>query len=130
MRLSAAFAATALLTLTAAVPAAARSGDPVPDRGLVLTVSGSEHTWIRGIALFCPPAPDAHHREAAAACAAIDEAAGALDNLSGDPHLCSQEDDPVTATATGEWDGRAVSWQKTFPNACVMDAATGPVFRF
>ncbi|MFD4762192.1 SSI family serine proteinase inhibitor [Streptomyces sp. NPDC058439] len=130
MRLSTAFAA-ALFTLTAAVPAAAaRSDDPVPDRGLFLTVSGSENTWIRGVALFCPPAPDAHHPEAAAACAAMDEAAGDPDNLPGDPHPCSQEYDPVTATVTGKRDGRPVSWQKTFPNACVMEAATGPVFRF
>ncbi|WP_406379627.1 SSI family serine proteinase inhibitor [Streptomyces sp. NBC_01618] len=131
MPLSAASAAAALLTLTAAVPAAAAwSDDPVPDRGLFLAVSGSENTWIRGLALVCPPAPDAHHPEAAAACAAIDEAAGDPAALPGEPHLCSQEYDPVTATVTGKWDGRPVSWQKTFPNACVMDAATGPVFRF
>ncbi|MCX4785204.1 MULTISPECIES: SSI family serine proteinase inhibitor [unclassified Streptomyces] len=131
MRLSTAFAAAALFTLTAAVPAAAaRSDDPVPDRGLFLTVSGSENTWIRGLALFCPPAPDAHHPEAAAACAAMDAAAGDPDNLPGDPHPCSQEYDPVAATVTGTWDGRSVSWQKTFLNVCVMDAATGPVFRF
>ncbi|MFF8914086.1 SSI family serine proteinase inhibitor [Streptomyces sp. NPDC015032] len=131
MRLRAALATAALLTLTAAVPAAAApSGDPLPDRGLFLTVSGSENTWVRGVELFCPPAPDARHPEAAAACAAIDEAAGDLDALPGDPHLCTKEHDPVTATATGQWDGRPVAWRKTFPNACELDAATGPVFRF
>ncbi|MFG2626479.1 SSI family serine proteinase inhibitor [Streptomyces sp. NPDC048473] len=131
MRLRAALAAAALLTLTAAVPAAAvQSEDPVPDRGLLLTVSGSENTWIRGVALFCPPAPDAHHPHAAAACAAIEEAEGDLDDLPGDPHLCVMEYDPVTVSATGKWDGRPVAWEKTFPNACVMDVVTGPVFRF
>ncbi|MER5358697.1 SSI family serine proteinase inhibitor [Streptomyces sp. NPDC002785] len=131
MRLRAALAAAALLTLTGAVPAAAAgSKDPVPDRRLLLTVSGSENTWIRGVALFCPPAPDAHHPHAAAACAAIDEAEGDPDNLPGDPHLCMGRYDPVTATAAGTWDGRPVIWQRTFPNTCVMNAVTGPVFRF
>ncbi|MEE1812769.1 SSI family serine proteinase inhibitor [Streptomyces sp. BE133] len=131
MRLSVALATAALLTLTVAVPAAAtESNDPVPDRGLLLTVSGSENTWIRGVALFCPPAPDAHHPHAAAACAAIDWAEGDLDALPGSPRLCIEGYDPVTATATGNRDGRPVSWQRTFPNACVMDAVTGPVFRF
>ncbi|MFE7395370.1 SSI family serine proteinase inhibitor [Streptomyces sp. NPDC057557] len=132
MRLRAAVAAAALLALTVAVPAAAAESDaPVPDRGLLLTVSGSEDTWIRGVALFCPPAPDAHHPHAADACAAIDRAEGDLDALPGSPRLCIVEGyDPVTATATGTWDGRPVSWQRTFPDACVMDAVTGPVFRF
>ncbi|MFE5096436.1 SSI family serine proteinase inhibitor [Streptomyces sp. NPDC056638] len=131
MRLRAAVAAAVLLALTVAVPAAAdESNAPVPDRGLLLTVSGSEDTWIRGVALFCPPAPDAHHPHAAAACAAIDRAEGDLDALPGSPRLCIEGYDPVTATATGTWDGRPVSWQRTFPDACVMDAVTGPVFRF
>ncbi|MFC9618595.1 SSI family serine proteinase inhibitor [Streptomyces sp. NPDC056930] len=131
MRLRAAVAAAALLALTVAVPAAAaESNAPVPDRGLLLTVSGSEDTWIRGVALFCPPAPDAHHSHAAAACAAIDRAEGDLDALPSSPRLCIEGYDPVTATATGTWDGRPVSWQRTFPDACVMDAVTGPVFRF
>ncbi|MFJ7497166.1 SSI family serine proteinase inhibitor [Streptomyces sp. NPDC097727] len=131
MRLRAAVAAAALLTPTVAVPAAAaESNAPVPDRGLLLTVSGSEDTWIRGVTLFCPPAPDAHHPRAAAACAAIDRAEGDLDALPGSPRLCIKGYDPVTATATGTWDGRPVGWQRTFPDACVMDAVTGPVFRF
>ncbi|SCF56643.1 SSI family serine proteinase inhibitor [Streptomyces sp. Ncost-T10-10d] len=131
MRLRAAVAAAALLALTVAVPAAAdESNAPVPDRGLLLTVSGSEDTWIRGVALFCPPAPDAHHPHAAAACAAIDRAEGDLDALPGSPRLCVEGYAPVTATATGTWDGRPVRWQRTFPDACVMDAVTGPVFRF
>ncbi|MFF2962448.1 SSI family serine proteinase inhibitor [Streptomyces sp. NPDC057963] len=131
MRPRAALAVAALLTLTAAGPAAAaRSGAPLPERRLFLTVSGSANTWIRGVELICPPAPDARHPEAAAACAAIDEAAGDLDDLPRDPHLCTKVYDPVTATATGKWDGRPVAWRKTFPNACELDVATGPVFRF
>ncbi|MFF2330942.1 MULTISPECIES: SSI family serine proteinase inhibitor [unclassified Streptomyces] len=132
MRLCVALAAAALFSLATAVPAAADSpsAQPVPDRALFLTVSGSENTWIRGVALPCPPTSDTRHPHAAAACAALAEAAGDLDGLPGDPHPCTQEFDPVTATATGTWDGRRVAWRKTFSNACVMDAVTGPVFRF
>ncbi|WP_327366010.1 SSI family serine proteinase inhibitor [Streptomyces sp. NBC_01217] len=131
MRLRATLAAAALITLAAAAPAAADPfGDPMEDRGLFLTVSGSDNTWIRGVRLLCPAAPGAHHPHAAAACAAIDEAGGDMDRLPGDPHLCTMELDPVTATATGTWNGRAVNWQHTFGNACELEAATGVVARF
>ncbi|MFB6992596.1 SSI family serine proteinase inhibitor [Streptomyces sp. NPDC056304] len=131
MRLRASLAVAALLTLTTTVPAAAaRSEEPTSDRGLFLTVSGSENTWIRGVALSCPPAPDARHPHAATACAALVAVSGDLDRLPRDPHLCTKEYDPVTVTATGAWDGRPVTWRKTFPSACEADTLTGPVFRF
>ncbi|MEV6164586.1 SSI family serine proteinase inhibitor [Streptomyces sp. NPDC052052] len=134
MRPCAALAAVALSCLvglaTAAPDAAARTMGTVPDRRLRLTVSGSEATWIRGVELLCPPTADVHHPQAVAACAAVDEAAGDLDGLLGDPHPCAEGFDPVTVTATGTWDGVRVEWRKTFPSACTMDAVTGPLFRF
>jgi hypothetical protein len=36
--------------------------------------------------------------------------------------------DPVTVTATGRWEGRAVRYQHTFGNACLLHVDTGPVF--
>lgn len=116
---------TALLPLGSAVPAAA-----APDQGVLLTVSGSANTWIRGIVLHCPPGPDDRHPDALGACAALDAAGGDLDALAGDPHPCTYEDDPVTVTAEGVRQGDAVDWRRTYPNACLMDADTGPVFRF
>ncbi|MFI9628008.1 SSI family serine proteinase inhibitor [Streptomyces sp. NPDC052042] len=131
MRLHAVLATTALLALTAAAPAtAAPSVGPAPEGDLFLTVSGGGHTWIRGVGLVCPPRPGGHHPHTAAACADIAAAGGDLDALPGDPHLCTKEFDPVTAEATGIWDGRRVSWRRTFSNACELDVATGPVFRF
>ncbi|MFB7308566.1 SSI family serine proteinase inhibitor [Streptomyces sp. NPDC056192] len=97
---------------------------------LFLTVSGSENTWIRGIALQCPATPEGHYPRAAEACAALDEAGGDFDRLPGDPHLCPLIHDPVTVTAKGTYDGDPVDWQRTYPNACVMEAAAGPVFAF
>ncbi|MFJ3590749.1 subtilase-type protease inhibitor [Streptomyces sp. NBC_01259] len=116
---------TALLPVGSAVPAVA-----APDRGVLLTVSGSANTWIRGVVLHCPPGPDDRHPDALGACAALDAAGGDFDALAGDPHPCTYEDDPVTVTAEGVRQGDAVDWRHTYPNACLMDAATGPVFRF
>ncbi|MFF1925381.1 SSI family serine proteinase inhibitor [Streptomyces sp. NPDC058221] len=129
MRVRASLATVALLTVGMAVPAAAAT-PPAPDGGLFLTVSGSENTWIRGVALHCPPNPDDRHPDAAGACAALHQADGDFDALPGDPHPCTYTYDPVTVTAEGERRGDAIAWQRTFPNACAMDAATGPVFRF
>ncbi|MFF0287864.1 SSI family serine proteinase inhibitor [Streptomyces sp. NPDC005262] len=97
---------------------------------LLLTVSGSENTWIRGIALQCPATSQGHHPRAAEACAALDGAGGDFDRLPGDPHLCPLIHDPVTVTAKGMYDGGTVDWQHTYPNACAMEAAAGPVFAF
>lgn len=129
MRVRAVLATAALLPLGAAVPAVA-APVPAPDRGILLTVSGSENTWIRGLVLHCPPGPDDRHPDAAGACAALDEADGDFEVLAGDPHPCTYEYDPVTVTARGDRRGDAVDWKHTFPNACVLDTATGPVFRF
>lgn len=121
--------ATALLSLCAVVPAAA-AHSPAQDPGILLTVSGSENTWIRGVVLHCPPAPEDRHPDAAGACAALDAAGGDFDALAGEPRPCAYEYDPVTVTAEGTGQNGAVDWRHTYPNACGMDAATGPVFRF
>lgn len=129
-RTAAALFAAALLTLTAA-PAATAAGDGAraEPRGLLLTVSGSQNTWIRGVVLDCPPRVTPHP-QALAACSAITWARGDLDALPGDPHPCTDEYDPVTATADGTWRSHRIHWRKTFSNACELDAQTGPVFRF
>ncbi|WP_187283418.1 SSI family serine proteinase inhibitor [Streptomyces sp. t39] len=142
MHRTAALAATALLAVAAAVPAAAASPapdtaaavsaaeKPAPPRGLFLTVSGAESSWIRGVLLHCSPEPSGPHPDAAGACAALDAARGDLDRLSGDPHPCTKQYDPVTVSATGAWRGRPTAWHKTFANACELSTATGALFRF
>ncbi|WP_329113896.1 SSI family serine proteinase inhibitor [Streptomyces sp. NBC_01465] len=127
MRIAAPLAAAALVALAVAAPAQA---EPTPPRGLFLTVTGDENTWIRGVLLQCPADDTTHHPDAWAACEALDEAGGDLDRLPGDPHACTKEYAPVTVGATGTWRGRPTAWHKTFANACVLDAVTGPVFRF
>ncbi|AZS75789.1 protease inhibitor [Streptomyces lydicus] len=124
--------ATVLATLSVALLCAGPAGADEPpsgDQGMQLTVSGAGNTWIRGVRLSCP---DIHrrHPHAGAACDALTWARGDLDALRGDPHNCTREFDPVTVTATGTWRGVPVNWRKEYPNACTMDSATGPVFRF
>ncbi len=126
-------AAAALIALGAAVPAQAADEAPAPrQRGLFLTVSGSDNTWVRGVLLRCHPRPDGHghHPHAAKACAAIGRAKGNFDKLADEPHACTKQYDPVTVTATGTYRGRSVNWHKKYPNACAMDVDTGHVFRF
>lgn len=122
--------AAALLTALATTPADPARATPRPAADqLFLTVSGSDNTWIRGVRLSCPENPG-HHPAGADACAALDRADGDLDSLARTPRNCTREYDPVTAAARGTWQGRAVDWVKTYPNACTLEAETGAVFRF
>ncbi|MFG2195700.1 SSI family serine proteinase inhibitor [Streptomyces sp. NPDC048639] len=113
-------------------PAAALHGpqDPEPSEGVLLTVSGSSDTWIRGVRLQCSPEPGGPHPHAAEACAELERAQGDPGALTGEPALCSRRFDPVTASAKGTYMGKSVAWRKTFANACELSAATGHVFRF
>ncbi|WP_419992920.1 SSI family serine proteinase inhibitor [Streptomyces boninensis] len=123
--------ALTLLAVSAAstAPAYARQ-EPVPDRGgLMLTVSGSSNTWIRGVLLRCPSGVG-NHPDGLRACAALERAHGDPGRAGAGRRPCSREYDPVTATAYGTWRDRAVRWERTYANACELDARTGPVFRF
>ncbi|MFI9235048.1 SSI family serine proteinase inhibitor [Streptomyces sp. NPDC053079] len=123
---AAAATATALLTL----PPAPAGADERDGGRVLLTVSGAQSTWIRGVQLLCP-GPGSHHPRASEACESLRRAGGKPDALTADAQaVCGREYDPVTATADGEWRGVAVAWRKTFPNVCALESATGPVFRF
>ncbi|GAA3169692.1 MULTISPECIES: SSI family serine proteinase inhibitor [Streptomyces] len=122
--------AAALVTAVAVAPARpAEAAEPQEDRGLFLTVSDTAHTWIRGVLLRCPDGRD-HHPQHDAACSELTWARGDLDALRGRPHACTKQYDPVTVSAEGVWRGARIDWERTFANACTMDAATGPLFRF
>lgn len=126
-------AAAAFLSLAAAAPAHAATAGTVAHeqpRELVLTVSGAENTWVRGVHLDCALRSSGPHPHAAEACAALDAADGDLDALPVERQLCAQVYAPVTAEATGTYRGKAITWRKTFGNTCEMEASTGYVFRF
>lgn len=132
------------LSLFVAAPASAagRSQDVSSALGataLVLTVSPTsvgvgvdvENVQLPKVALLlCDPAGGTHP-DAAAACDDIDAANGDFNALPGVPDtICTFIYAPVTATATGLWHGMPVTFQKTYSNACVLQAETGPVFSF
>ncbi|MFI8790123.1 SSI family serine proteinase inhibitor [Streptomyces sp. NPDC055105] len=115
---------------TAAGPARATATDPPAPQGVFLTVSGDQGSWMRGELLRCEPEAWGHHPHASEACGALDRAHGNLDALVADPELCTQVYAPVTVGASGTYRGKQITWQKTFANACTMEASTGSVFRF
>ncbi|GAA2642900.1 SSI family serine proteinase inhibitor [Streptomyces lunalinharesii] len=122
-------AGVTVVLCTALGAASARAAAPDGPDGLFLTVSGSGDTWIRGVRLSCPDTRGTHPH-GAAACAELAAVHGDPEALRGDPHVCTREYDPVTVTASGSWRGAPVEWRREYPNACTMDAATGPLFRF
>lgn len=122
-------AATAAMCAIGGLGVAAPAGAATP-KGIFLTVSGVRSTWIRGVLLDCDKVAHSTHPQATAACADLTEADGDPDRLPGAPQRCPDEYEPVTATAAGTWHGRPVDWRETYPNACELDADTGPLFRF
>ncbi|MDQ0789885.1 hypothetical protein QFZ63_002225 [Streptomyces sp. B3I7] len=133
-------AAVTLLTATPAhaVPAPATPAHAVPGRHapgdhLYLTLTpGDAHAHATGTAdrtlLLCDP-PRGHVR-ADRACAELDGAGGDIDRIPSRDTFCPMVYAPVTARADGRWGGRRVTYERTFPNRCVLGARTGAVFAF
>ncbi|MFI6451195.1 SSI family serine proteinase inhibitor [Streptosporangium amethystogenes] len=96
-------------------------------RDLSLTVAGRAGT--RSVQLSCAPVFGTHPR-AADACAALYPAQGDPARVRPTWMGCVRVYDPVTASATGTWDGQYIQYRRTFSNECDMHAATGPVFEF
>ncbi|GAA5041136.1 hypothetical protein HNP84_002421 [Thermocatellispora tengchongensis] len=114
-------------------------GWPVPNhntvrgtRQLVLTITPGRDSRRPGrqVVLSCAPFSPGHPN-AVAACAELSRSGGlpgAMRTHSG--LVCTHEYNPVTASASGTWDGRYIRYQHTFSNMCRMHAATGAVYRF
>jgi hypothetical protein len=43
---------------------------------------------------------------------------------------CTRQYDPVLVTVDGVWQGQRVSYERIFPNTCVMNAHGSSVFAF
>ncbi|MEV6182538.1 SSI family serine proteinase inhibitor [Streptomyces sp. NPDC052016] len=122
-------AATALVLAAAVTPAQAtapRSALPGNWLGITVTEGEARSGVTRGILLLCDP-PQGHAR-AAEACADLTAAGGDIGAISPKGGICSLVYAPVTAQASGKWNGRLVEYTKTFANPCVMRAETGAVF--
>ncbi|MGW0080194.1 protease inhibitor [Streptomyces sp. NPDC003393] len=144
MRNTARWAATLGLTATAvcgpltgaalATPAGAPASLYAPS-ALVLTVGHGDSAAIatpeRAVTLTCAPSASGTHPAAVEACAELRGASGDFDALTvGGDVLCTKEYNPVVVTAAGVWQGKRVSYERTFANECVKNASVTSVFAF
>ncbi|MET9256275.1 protease inhibitor [Streptomyces sp. NPDC048182] len=144
MRNPARWAVTLGLTATAvcgplaegalAAPAPAPASLYAPS-ALVLTVGRGESAALatpsRAVTLACAPKASGTHPAPGAACAELRLAGGDLDALAADADaVCTREYAPVVVTVDGVWQGRRVSYERTFANDCVKNARGASVFAF
>ncbi|WP_405865312.1 MULTISPECIES: protease inhibitor [unclassified Streptomyces] len=144
MRNTARWAATLALTATAvcgpltgaalATPATAPASLYAPS-ALVLTTGHGESaaaaTPLRAVTLTCAPTASGTHPAAALACAELRGAAGDFDALGArDDVQCTKQYDPVVVTVDGVWQGKRVSYERTFANECVKNSYGTSVFTF
>jgi hypothetical protein len=118
-------AALALLTVGASAPdrTTAAHGDWLY---VSLTRGDTRSSDTRGTLLLCDP-PQGHGR-AAQACAELHRTGGDITRIPHRNAICTEIYAPVRAAAEGRWNGRTVTYEQTFANACVMTARTGAVF--
>lgn len=120
--------AAGVVALTAG-PAGAGTHDSLySPSAMVLTVgqgdSAATATVERAVTLHCKPTAGGTHPDAEAACADLERADGrpALTLNDDSDRVCPQIYAPVTLTADGVWEGRRVSYERTFANNCVAQS--------
>ncbi|MEU5306851.1 SSI family serine proteinase inhibitor [Streptomyces noursei] len=80
--------------------------------------------------LRCNP-PRGKHPYAEQACETIRAANGDIEKVNVNPEgLCPDIYNPITVTAQGWWNGKKVSYSKTFGNSCQLSRTTGAIFAF
>ena len=144
MPTTARWAATLTLTATAVCGPLGGSALAAPGPGpsalyapsaLVLTVghghSAATVTPERAVTLNCAPTASGTHPAAAQACAELRETGGDFDALTArDGAMCTKLFDPVVITVDGVWQGKRVSYERTFANECVKNSYGRTVFTF
>ncbi|MCY1138662.1 SSI family serine proteinase inhibitor [Actinoplanes sp. Pm04-4] len=85
--------------------------------------------FAMAVKLTCDP-PGGGHPRAVQACATLERVDADPSRIKRASTLCVLLYQPVTATMTGTWQGRQVSWTHRFGNTCDMRRATGDLFRF
>ncbi|MFH7340206.1 subtilase-type protease inhibitor [Streptomyces sp. KHY 26] len=117
-----------------AAPEAAPASLYAPS-ALVLTVGhggdAATATPERAVTLSCAPGASGTHPDAPEACAELRAVGGDFDALQAREDVwCDKLYDPVVVTAQGVWQGRRVSYERTFGNSCERDAVGGSLFAF
>ncbi|QLJ03340.1 subtilase-type protease inhibitor [Streptomyces sp. NEAU-sy36] len=139
-RWAAAFGLTAVAVCGPLTGAAVAAPDAAPaslyaPSALVLTTGhgGDAATAApeRAVTLNCAPGASGTHPAAAEACAELRGVGGDLDALKAREGVwCNKLYDPVVITVQGVWQGRRVSYERTFGNTCERDATGGSLFAF
>ncbi|MHB9857294.1 protease inhibitor [Streptomyces sp. YIM S03343] len=134
------WAAIVSLTATAVCGPLAGAAVAAPDSlyapsALVLTVGHGESAALatpeRAVTLTCAPTASGSHPDPASACAELRFAGGDFDAIAPrDDRMCTKQYDPVVVTAEGVWQGKRVSYERTFGNSCEKDAYGSTVFAF
>ncbi|MEV2234626.1 protease inhibitor [Streptomyces phaeochromogenes] len=137
------WAATITLTATAVcgpLTGSALAATPSPNSlyapsSLVLTMGHGElkadAAPERAVTLTCMPTASGTHPAAASACAELRASGGDFNTLPGRTEaMCTREYDPVVVTVDGVWQGKRVSYERTFSNECVKRAYGSTVFTF
>lgn len=123
-----------LIGAAVAAPGAAPSSLYAPSALVLTTGHGNDvatATPERAVTLTCAPTASGTHPAAAQACAELRGVGGDFDALKGQGDVwCTKLYDPVVVTVQGVWQGKRVSYERTFGNTCVKDAAAGSVFAF
>ncbi|EGX56601.1 protease inhibitor protein [Streptomyces zinciresistens K42] len=143
MRNTARWAATLALTATAVcgpLTGAALAAPATPDSlhapsALVLAVAYGDDATLaapaRAVTLSCAPTASGSHPDARSACAELRGAQGDFDALRArEDVLCTKQYAPVVITVDGVWQGRRVSYERTFANECVKGSYGTSLFAF
>jgi hypothetical protein len=99
-------------------------------RTLIVTVASGERAQPpdRYGVLNCEPVGGSHPSPAAA-CAALGKVQGDPARLRENPDMaCPMVFSPITVTANGIWDGKYLSYQRTYGNDCQMRSTMGTLF--
>lgn len=117
-----------------AAPGAAPSSLYAPSALVLTTGHGNDvatATPERAVTLTCAPAASGTHPAASQACAELRGTGGDFDALKPASDVwCNKLYDPVVVTVQGVWQGKRVSYERTFGNSCVRDSVGGGVFAF
>ena len=123
--------AAATMGVAAATATTATTATATQDTFLVLGVQAlglQAHSGDRFATLRCDP-PSGTHPHPESACRVLREAGGDFTKVVGQPGtLCPSVDDPVTAIASGDYQGRRVMFRHTYLNRCDLARHTGPIF--
>ena len=140
MRTTARWAATIGLTAAAVcgpltgAAVAAPSSLYAPSALVLTTGHGTDAataTPERAVTLNCAPNASGTHPAAIEACAELRGAGGDLSALAPRTDVwCTKLYDPVVVTVEGVWQGKRVSYERTFGNQCMRDAYGTSVFAF